>query len=317
MRSKETMEVVLMPIEKLKLNPRNVRDETKEYDLEEKKMKDLVENIRLRMERKQGLFETGIVNALLVFKNGGKNEYIVHFGNRRYVASKHIGLKGLPCIIASPPKDQAQDVFDQMAENVNRKYPDPMERGKAYCQIMKTYKLNAETVQKETGDSDADACIAMFREQERSAEVTGAKRVNKAITELKKRRDYSKISRIVWKRHNIHPEDKVTLTEVLCQEKASALAGEVVAKQLQNETRSDDKPKSEAEIRAMVLKADKVKERTMYVSDTTWHEYEKSWKIAKEQGLPDSETQMLYMRGVLDKALDKGIGIVKEVVAKA
>lgn len=123
-----------MSIEDIVPNPNQPRTHFNESQLEE-----LSESIR----------ENGILQPLLVRKNGSKYEIIA--GERRYQASKIAGLTELPVIV--------RDVDDQkmlelaLIENLQRSDLNPIEEAKGYKQLIKTSGMTQEALAKAVSKS--------------------------------------------------------------------------------------------------------------------------------------------------------------------
>ncbi len=94
--------------------------------------------------------EKGLLNPIMVRK--GKNgKYDLIAGQRRFLASKKIGLKTIPSII----KDELSDIdatIISLIENVQRADMNPLDKAKAYKIIYEKYQ-DYKKVAKETGVS--------------------------------------------------------------------------------------------------------------------------------------------------------------------
>lgn len=123
-----------MSIEDIVPNPNQPRTHFNESLLEE-----LSESIR----------ENGVLQPLLVRKNGSKYEIIA--GERRYQASKIAGLEKVPVII--------KDVDDQkmlelaLIENLQRSDLNPIEEAKGYKQLIKASGMTQEALSKAVSKS--------------------------------------------------------------------------------------------------------------------------------------------------------------------
>lgn len=121
-------------IEKIHPNPNQPRTHFNETELEE-----LSESIR----------EHGVLQPLLVRKKGEEFEIIA--GERRYQASKIVGLSELPVII--------KDVDDQkmlelaLIENLQRSDLNPIEEAKGYRQLIKASGMTQEALSKAVSKS--------------------------------------------------------------------------------------------------------------------------------------------------------------------
>lgn len=123
-----------LPIEDIVPNPNQPRTHFNESELEE-----LSESIR----------ENGVLQPLLVRKNGTKYEIIA--GERRYQASKLAELKKLPVVI--------KDVDDQkmlelaLIENLQRSDLNPIEEARGYRQLIKKSGMTQEALSKAVSKS--------------------------------------------------------------------------------------------------------------------------------------------------------------------
>lgn len=123
-----------MPLEQIVPNPNQPRTHFNESELEE-----LSESIR----------ENGVLQPLLVRKNGSKYEIIA--GERRYQASKIAGLEKVPVIV--------RDVDDQkmlelaLIENLQRSDLNPIEEAKGYKQLIKASGMKQEALSKAVSKS--------------------------------------------------------------------------------------------------------------------------------------------------------------------
>lgn len=302
----EEEKVVSIQIDKLSLNPKNVRF-PKDYELDHPKMIELVENIKINKQKGQGRLGSGIHMPLVVFeKEKDDGNYIVHMGNRRYIASKEAGLEALPCIISERPKNTTEDVLAQVAENMARKNPDPLARGKAYYEIKVSEGWSSSQIEIFTGDHDAGHCISAYEEQLKAQKAVGKKKVEDAVAKAKAELEHwATTSKVIFKRRKINPEDKITLTRLLCQKKASAIAAEVVAKQLQND--KSNRIHTDSEIGKMIDVAEETGEFVIMVKKETWNKYQGYYKTALEKGKTRSETFMLFIGEILEEAEKQGI----------
>lgn len=123
-----------MPLEQIVPNPNQPRTHFNESELEE-----LSESIR----------ENGVLQPLLVRKNGSKYEIIA--GERRYQASKIAGLEKVPVIV--------RDVDDQkvlelaLIENLQRSDLNPIEEAKGYKRLIKASGMTQEALSKAVSKS--------------------------------------------------------------------------------------------------------------------------------------------------------------------
>ena len=107
-----------MSIEEIFPNPNQPRTHFNESELEE-----LSESIR----------ENGVLQPLLVRKNGSKYEIIA--GERRYQASKIAGLDKVPVIVKDVDDQKMLEIA--LIENLQRSDLNPIEEAKGYRQLIK------------------------------------------------------------------------------------------------------------------------------------------------------------------------------------
>ncbi|MFB6212403.1 MAG: ParB/RepB/Spo0J family partition protein [Candidatus Magasanikbacteria bacterium] len=139
----EDQSVFQIEIDKIKPNPYQPR---KEYD--EDSLKELADSIR----------EVGIIQPLVVSKKeiesdqGREVEYQLISGERRWRASKKIGLKTLPAII----KDiniNTDKLSVALIENVQRSDLSPIEEARAYSQLQDEFNLTQREIATKVGKS--------------------------------------------------------------------------------------------------------------------------------------------------------------------
>lgn len=125
---------LLLPLEKIEINPAQPRKVFKEKEIEE-----LAQSIK----------ENGIIQPLLVASNPDQKNYLLIAGERRYRAAKLIGLEFVPVIIKkATKKDQ---MVMSIIENVQRSDLNCVEEALAYYQLMEEFKLTQEEVAKKVG----------------------------------------------------------------------------------------------------------------------------------------------------------------------
>ena len=91
--------------------------------------------------------EKGILEPILVRPKNGRYEIIA--GERRYVASKKIGLKELPCIEMDVEESEAMELA--LIENLQRKDLDPFEEADGLHALSENYGYNHEKIAKKIG----------------------------------------------------------------------------------------------------------------------------------------------------------------------
>ncbi len=135
--------VFLIEVGKIKPNPMQPR---KEFD--EKKLGDLAESIR----------QYGVLQPLIVVRkeyeveSGTSVEYELIAGERRLMASKKAGLKQVPVIIHDEPAEQVKLEL-ALIENIQREDLNPVERARAFRQLIDAFHLKHHEVGSKIGKS--------------------------------------------------------------------------------------------------------------------------------------------------------------------
>ena len=123
-----------LSIEDIFPNPNQPRTHFNESELEE-----LSESIR----------ENGVLQPLLVRKNGAKYEIIA--GERRYQASKIAGLEKVPVIIKDVDDQKMLEIA--LIENLQRSDLNPIEEAKGYRQLIRASGMTQEALSKAVSKS--------------------------------------------------------------------------------------------------------------------------------------------------------------------
>ena len=143
--SQERKENRVFWIEVEKINP-NPRQPRKYFD--EKKLADLAESIR----------QYGVLQPLVVSRreydvpSGRVVEYELIAGERRLEASKLAGLNQVPIIIREEPTEQVKLEL-ALIENIQREDLNPIERARAFRQLIDSFKLKHHEVGSKIGKS--------------------------------------------------------------------------------------------------------------------------------------------------------------------
>jgi ParB family chromosome partitioning protein len=124
---------VLLPLEKLRANPRQPR---KHFDQEG--LRELADSIR----------EQGIIQPLIV-EDGGDGTYLIVAGERRFRAAALAGLREVPVLIRSYTEEQRMEV--SLIENIQRTDLNPLEEAAAYKQLIDLTGLSQEDVALKVG----------------------------------------------------------------------------------------------------------------------------------------------------------------------
>ena len=125
-----------IPINKIKANPNQPRK-----DFNDSKMEELVSSIK----------EKGILQPIAVreLKDGN---YEIIAGERRYRASKSVGLKSIPAYILTV-KDESEIMEYALIENIQRDDLNPIEESEAYASLKNKYNLSQKEISKKVGKS--------------------------------------------------------------------------------------------------------------------------------------------------------------------
>lgn len=108
-------------------------------------------------ELKESISQHGIIQPLIVRKVNGTMELIA--GERRWRASKELGLKEVPIVIR---KATDQEVLEMaLIENIQRKDLDPIEEAQGYVRLAKDFGMRQEIIAKRVGKSRATVANAI------------------------------------------------------------------------------------------------------------------------------------------------------------
>lgn len=126
-----------IPIELIRANPRNPRQEFDEADLQ-----DLVNSV----------LEKGVVQPLLVRSSpDGEERYELIAGERRWRAAQRAGLHEVPCLIHDVDDREALELA--IIENVQRSDLNALEEALGYKQLMDEYNYSQNDLAKVIGKS--------------------------------------------------------------------------------------------------------------------------------------------------------------------
>lgn len=126
--------VIEVDVNQIEANPMQPR-----HQFDEEKLDNLAASIKTH----------GIIQPLIVTKKGNFYELIA--GERRFQASKKIGLKKVPVIIREA--DELQKLELAIIENIQRHDLNPIEEGKAYQKLIDEYQMTQEEVASKMGKS--------------------------------------------------------------------------------------------------------------------------------------------------------------------
>lgn len=123
-------QIRMIPTERIDPNPRQARSE--------------LGNIE---ELKSSIKQKGMLEPILVRPKGGRYEIIA--GERRYVASKSIGLKDIPCIEMNVGDSEAVEI--SLIENLQRKDLDVFEEADGLKTLAEIYNYNHAQIAQKLG----------------------------------------------------------------------------------------------------------------------------------------------------------------------
>lgn len=126
----EGPQIRMIPIDKIDPNPQQARSELGD-------IKDLMASIK----------QKGILEPIIVRPRHGRYEIIA--GERRFIASKGIGLKEIPCIEKNVEDNEAMEIA--LIENLQRKDLDAFEEADGLYSLAEMYGYNHEEIAKKIG----------------------------------------------------------------------------------------------------------------------------------------------------------------------
>ncbi|MDR6554898.1 ParB/RepB/Spo0J family partition protein [Paenibacillus qinlingensis] len=101
------------------------------YQFDEEALQELMKSIG----------EIGLLSPIKV-RTTSDNRYKIIYGNRRYKASKMLGLPTIPCIV-STVTDEMEIYLEQIAENLTREGFSPIEEAEAFHKLMHEAKFSS------------------------------------------------------------------------------------------------------------------------------------------------------------------------------
>ncbi|KKQ44242.1 MAG: Stage 0 sporulation protein J [Candidatus Moranbacteria bacterium GW2011_GWC2_37_8] len=126
--------VIDIDVTQIEANPMQPR-----HQFDEEKLESLAQSIKIH----------GIIQPLIVTKKG--NHYELIAGERRFQASKRLGLKKVPVIIREA--DELQKLELAIIENIQRHDLNAIEEGKAYQKLSEEFQMTQEEVAVKMGKS--------------------------------------------------------------------------------------------------------------------------------------------------------------------
>ncbi len=123
-------QIRMIPIDRIDPNPRQARSELGE-------MKELMDSIKSK----------GVLEPILVRPKGDRYEIIA--GERRFMASKRVGLDEIPCIEMVVSDNEAMELT--LIENLQRKDLDAFEEADGLRSLSENYGYNHDEISKKIG----------------------------------------------------------------------------------------------------------------------------------------------------------------------
>jgi ParB family chromosome partitioning protein len=120
----------MIPVEKIDPNPHQARSELGN-------IQELMDSIRAK----------GVLEPILVRSLGNRFEIIA--GERRFIASKNVGLKELPCIEFDVPENEAMEIA--LIENLQRKDLETFEEADGLNALINLYSYSHQEVSEKIG----------------------------------------------------------------------------------------------------------------------------------------------------------------------
>ena len=130
--NKQEQQPNLLPIERIKPNKSQPRK-----NFEEDSIGDLASSIK----------EKGVIQPLIVRKSGSDYEIIA--GERRWRASKLVGIKNLPVVIIEADDNEILELA--LIENLQREDLNPIEEAEAYRKLADEFNLTHEEISRKIG----------------------------------------------------------------------------------------------------------------------------------------------------------------------
>lgn len=112
----------LIPLDKITISPRNPR----RVDPNDPKLNELSESILAH----------GVLQPVMVRPHGGKGQYELLYGQRRFLATRLARMTDIPCTVSDLSDTEALDVM--IVENLQRQDPTPLEEGRGVAAMLET-----------------------------------------------------------------------------------------------------------------------------------------------------------------------------------
>ncbi len=97
--------------------------------------------------------ELGVISPITLRKNEGENTYMIIAGERRYRASKSLGLKTIPAYVRTASDDQVMEMA--LIENIQREDLNAIEIALTFYRLMDEYNMTQEKLSERVGKKRA------------------------------------------------------------------------------------------------------------------------------------------------------------------
>ena len=108
-------------------------------------------------ELENSIREHGVIQPIIVQK--GQNSYELIVGERRWRASKKVGLKKIPVVVRTATDTESLELA--LIENLNRQDLNPIEEADGYARLAKDFRLTQEKISQRMGKSRESVANAM------------------------------------------------------------------------------------------------------------------------------------------------------------
>ena len=135
----ETKKVVNKGVEEISINEVYANPNQPRKNFDEEALNELAASIKTH----------GIIQPIVVNKND--DGYMIIAGERRWRASKIVGLDTVPCVVKNYTEKQIKEI--SIIENLQRQDLNPIEAARAIKQLMEEYNFTQETVADRIGIS--------------------------------------------------------------------------------------------------------------------------------------------------------------------
>ena len=108
-------------------------------------------------ELENSIREHGVIQPIIVQK--GLKSYELIVGERRWRASKKVGLKKIPAVVREATDTESLELA--LIENLNRQDLNPIEEADGYARLAKDFKLTQEKIAQRMGKSRESVANAM------------------------------------------------------------------------------------------------------------------------------------------------------------